>query len=91
MLLVVFAIVNGALFLLQGRPNEPLGKFEVPRWVPASGTLVCTTLIIVRVSAEDWRAPALAAGLLSAILVLYFVLSRISTQNQVSSGKRLRG
>jgi amino acid transporter len=91
MLLVVFAIVNGALFLLQGRPNEPSGKFEVPRWVPASGALVCTTLVIVRVSAGDWRAPALAAGLLSAILVLYFVLSRISTHIQVSSSDQLPG
>lgn len=31
LLLVVFAIVNGALFILQGRTGEAKGKFEVPR------------------------------------------------------------
>jgi amino acid transporter len=71
MLLVVFAVVNGALFVLKGRAEEPPGSFEVPRWLPALGTLVCVALIAVRVATGDWRAPALAGALLLAILALY--------------------
>jgi APA family basic amino acid/polyamine antiporter len=74
MLLVVFAIVNGALFLLQGRKDEALGKFEVPRWVPALGALVCIGLIGVRVSTGDWRAPALAGAMLAGIVALHIGL-----------------
>jgi amino acid transporter len=71
MLLTVFAIVNGALFILKGRAGEPLGKFDVPRAVPALGAIVCSALVLVRVSWGDWRAPALAGGLMLGILVLY--------------------
>ena len=74
LLLVVFGIVNGALFVLKRRPGERRGKFEVPVIVPALGATVCAALIIVRVAAGDWRAPALAAALLSAICVLYAAL-----------------
>jgi hypothetical protein len=31
-------LVNGALFVLKGRPGEPRGRFDVPRWVPAAGS-----------------------------------------------------
>ncbi|MEM7192657.1 MAG: APC family permease, partial [Pseudomonadota bacterium] len=34
LLLTVFAVVNGALFILKGRKGEPPGRFEVPRIVP---------------------------------------------------------
>lgn len=71
LLLVVFAIVNCALFVLQGRAGEAKGKFEVPKWVPALGTLVCIALIAVRVSTGDWRAPVLAGGMLVGIVVLH--------------------
>jgi APA family basic amino acid/polyamine antiporter len=74
MLLVVFAVVNGALFILKGRPSEPRGKFEVPRWVPALGTAVCVVLAIVRVSSGDWRAPALAGTLLIGIVAVYAMM-----------------
>lgn len=74
MLLVVFAIVNGALFTLQGGHNEGKGKFELPRWVPALGTLVCLALIIVRVSMGDWRAPTLAGAMLAGIVGLHTAL-----------------
>ncbi len=74
MLLVVFAIVNGALFFLQGRKDEARGKFEVPRWVPALGALVCIGLIGVRVSTGDWRAPALAGAMLAGIVALHIGL-----------------
>jgi len=74
LLLTVFAVVNGALFILKGRKNEPVGRFEIPRWVPASGAVICLALVGLRVSSGDWRAPALAAGLLLGILVLYALL-----------------
>jgi amino acid transporter len=80
MLLVVFAIVNGALFVLQRRPGEPKGKFEVPRWVPALGTTICLVLITVRMTGGDWRAPALAGGMLGSMVTLYFALARTAAR-----------
>jgi amino acid transporter len=74
MLLTVFAVVNGALFILKRRPAEPRGRFEVPLFVPALGALVCLVLVAVRVSTGDWRAPALAGGLLLGVLAIYAVL-----------------
>lgn len=74
LLLTVFAVVNGALFILKGRINEPVGRFEIPRWVPASGAVICLALVGLRVSGGDWRAPALAGGLLLGIFVLYALL-----------------
>ncbi|MBC7436218.1 MAG: amino acid permease [Bdellovibrionales bacterium] len=74
LLLVVFAVVNGALFILKGRDGEPAGRFEVPRWVPAAGTVICLLLVGLRVSSSDWQAPALAGGLLVGILALYALL-----------------
>ena len=82
MLLVVFAIVNGALFVLQGRAGEAKGKFEVPRWVPALGTTICLILIIARLSGGDWQAPALAGGMLGAMVVLYFALARTAARTR---------
>jgi APA family basic amino acid/polyamine antiporter len=76
LLLVVFAIVNCALFVLQARAGEAKGKFEVPRWVPALGTLVCIALIAVRVSTGDWRAPVLAGAMLVGIVVLHMLMRR---------------
>ena len=77
LLLVVFAVVNGALFILKGRKNEPAGRFEVPRWVPAAGTAICLLLVGLRVSSSDWQAPALAGVLLVGILGLYALLRRL--------------
>ncbi len=74
LLLVVFAVVNGALFILKGRKNEPPGRFEIPRWVPAAGTVICVVLVGLRVSSSDWQAPALAGGLFLGILALYAFL-----------------
>ena len=74
LLLAVFAVVNGALFVLKGRKSEKPGLFEVPRFVPALGTIVCTGLIAVRVITGDWRAPALAGALLVGCLVIYFAM-----------------
>lgn len=71
LLLAVFAVVNGALFILKGRKDEPAGRFEIPRWVPAAGTAICLVLIGLRAASSDWHAPALAGGLLLGIVALY--------------------
>jgi APA family basic amino acid/polyamine antiporter len=71
MLLLVFALLNGALVLLKNRDGEPHGRFEIPLILPILGSLVCAGLVIVRVATGDWRAPALAGGLLAGILLLY--------------------
>ncbi len=74
LLLSVFAVVNGSLFVLKGRKSEEPGKFEIPRFVPALGVLVCVVLIAVRVSTGDWRAPAIAGGLLLGCFVIYLAM-----------------
>ncbi|MFH5923043.1 APC family permease [Roseomonas xinghualingensis] len=74
LLLTVFTLVNGALFILQRRPGEPHGGFEVPSFVPAAGAVVCLILLVNRVMTGDWHAPALAGAILAAILVLYVVM-----------------
>ncbi|MDN2580092.1 APC family permease [Aquibium sp. ELW1220] len=78
MLLVVFAVVNGALLILQGRVGEPKGGFEVPRFVPALGTVICLVLIAVRLAGGDWKAPALAGGLLAGMIAFHVVRTRIA-------------
>jgi amino acid transporter len=71
LLLTVFAIMNGALFILKDRPGEPLGRFEIPRFLPVLGVLVCAGLVGVRVTTGDWRAPAIAGALIAGILAIY--------------------
>ena len=71
LLLIVFTIVNGALVLLKFRPNETQGAFEVPFIVPALGAIVCLALLVNRVASGNWQAPAIAGGLVLAILALY--------------------
>jgi amino acid transporter len=74
LLLFVFTIVNGALAILQARPGEALGRFEIPRFIPVLGIFVCAALILVRLMSSDWVAPALAGGLLAGILLIYALL-----------------
>jgi amino acid transporter len=74
LLLTVFAVVNGALLVLQRRPGEPHGGFEVPSFVPAAGAVLCLVLLGNRVVTGDWRAPMLAGVILAVILVLYAVV-----------------
>ena len=74
LLLTVFAVVNGALFVLKGRKSEEPGRFEIPRVIPALGAIVCLTLVAVRVSTGDWRAPAIAGGLLLGCLAIYVAM-----------------
>jgi amino acid transporter len=76
LLLIVFALVNGALVSLKRRPDESRGLFEVPLLVPALGGLICIALVVIRVGTGNWRAPALAASLLVGILGIHTVLHR---------------
>jgi amino acid transporter len=74
LLLLVFTVVNAALFVLKRRKGEKKGRFEVPLFVPALGAVVCLTLIVVRVAGGDWRAPAIAGALLLGALAIYAVM-----------------
>ncbi len=77
LLLLVFMVVNGALFILKGRKGEKQGRFEIPRFIPALGGFVCFVLIVVRVTTGDWRAPALAGALLLGALVIHALMQRM--------------
>jgi len=76
LLLLVFTVVNGALFILKGRDGEKRGRFEIPRALPALGASTCLILIVVRVAAGDWQAPALAGALLVGAFALYVLMQR---------------
>ena len=54
------------------------GKFEVPSIVPALGTVICLTLIAVRLASGDWRAPALAGGMLAGMVALHVAQSKFA-------------
>ena len=74
LLLLVFAVVNAALFVLKRRPGEKHGYFEIPLAVPALGALVCLFLVVVRVGTGDWRAPAIAGVLLLGAVLIYVLV-----------------
>ncbi len=71
LLLFVFTIVNVALIVLQRRDGRMAGRFEIPTVVPALGALICAALIVARVAQGGWLAPAIAGGVIVAILGLY--------------------
>ncbi len=85
LLLAVFAVMNSALFLLKGRKGEARGYFEVPRLVPALGVLICLALIVVRVTTGDWRASAIAGGLLLGCLAIYALVRPKVASEQAAS------
>lgn len=70
LLLTVFMVVNAALIVLQRRPDEPKGAFEIPAFVPAFGILVCAAML----SRAQREALVMAGLLLLGIGVLYAVL-----------------
>ena len=71
LLLLVFGVVNAALFVLKRRPGEPPGYFEIPVAIPALGALVCLALVVVRVTTGHWAAPAIAGVLLLGAVLIY--------------------
>lgn len=74
LLLLVFAAMNAALFILKRRGTESHGYFEIPPFVPALGALVCLGLVAVRVATGDWGAPAIAGVLLLGCLGIYALM-----------------
>lgn len=74
LLLVVFTIVNGALVLLLRREPDRPGTFRVPLLVPVAGALVCVALLGARLLQGEWAAPAIAAALLAAIVMVYMIM-----------------
>jgi basic amino acid/polyamine antiporter, APA family len=78
LLLLVFMVVNGALFILKGRKGEKPGRFEIPRFVPALGAFVCFVLIAVRTATGDYQAPVLAAAMLLGSLAVYALMRRLA-------------
>jgi amino acid transporter len=73
LLLFAFAVVNASLYVLQRRPGEPVGRFEIPSFVPAVGFVLCVALIGVRVATGNYIAPLIAGILIAGILLIYFV------------------
>ncbi|MFN3649620.1 MAG: APC family permease [Armatimonadota bacterium] len=70
LLLCVFMVVNAALLVLQRRPDEPKGGFEIPSFVPVGGVLVCAVML-----SNATREALLTAGaLLAGIVLLYLVM-----------------
>ncbi len=76
LLLSAFAVVNIGLVVLQLRPGEPKGRFEVPSFVPVVGALICGGLIVARVTdpSANPSAPTITAAILAVLLAAYFVV-----------------
>ncbi|APB32794.1 Amino acid permease-associated protein [Gloeomargarita lithophora Alchichica-D10] len=70
LLLTNFLLMNGSLIRLQNRPGEPVGAFEIPRWVPWAGSLVCLAIL----SQSQPGELGLAGIILGVIAILYLVL-----------------
>ena len=82
LLLSVFVIINAGLIVLQRRPGEPKGAFEVPWVVPAGGLLVCGALLLHAKRQEL----GLALAILDLILLLYLFLVRSRAPASLDSG-----
>ncbi|MBW3637318.1 MAG: amino acid permease, partial [Armatimonadetes bacterium] len=75
LLLGIFILVNAALIVLQRKPNEPKGFFEVPTFVPIIGIAVSLLMLGAAAFDPDRRPSfAIALGLVALITVLYFVM-----------------
>jgi amino acid transporter len=79
LLLLVFALMNAALLRLKFHTKEPIGKFEVPLFVPIAGFLVCVSLIIARITstADGWKSTLIASAILAIIGLLYLLKGRV--------------
>lgn len=76
LLLTSFVVVNLSLVVLQLRPGEPEGRFEVPVFVPILGAIVCAALIAFRVfdPSANPRAPLIAGGVLVFLAAAFFIV-----------------
>jgi len=86
LLLTVFVIINAALLVLQRRPNEQPGGFEIPSVIPVAGALVCLLLLVARIQngfasgkPELQIAPKIAIGIIGAAIVLFLTTQRGKT------------
>jgi hypothetical protein len=66
--------MNGALYVLQRRDGEPLGRFEVSSMIPLLGMVVCALLVVFRIASGDWMAPLIAGTLLAGIVAIYAIV-----------------
>lgn len=73
LLLAVFVLMNVAYIALANRSGEPPARIRLPLAVPAIGTLICATLLIVRAATGEIVAPLIAGGLLVAMIALYLL------------------
>ena len=71
LLLIVFTSVNTALVVLKRRDGDMPGRFNAPVIVPVLGAAVCLVMIGGQLVQSDWRGPAIAIGMIAAILVAY--------------------
>lgn len=70
LLMAVFIVLNAALLVLKRRPDEPLGAFEVPAFVPVGG-IIMSGLILAHAKAAEVK---LALLLLAVICGLYLLM-----------------
>jgi basic amino acid/polyamine antiporter, APA family len=78
LLLTAFTVVNISLFILQSRPSEPKGGFEIPRIIPILGAIACLTLLggeTHQAYTKGTYTPiAIAAAMVAIITIMYLVL-----------------
>ena len=89
LLLMIFILVNAALIVLQKRPNEAKGQFEVPAFVPFCGILVSLMMLGAAAFDTDRRPSfAIAFALLLVISALYAVMrpKNLSEENLAELG-----
>lgn len=74
LLLTVFIVVNASLIVLQRRTSEPVGRFEIPVYVPIAAIAICSALLITRIASGDMRAPLIALVIVALILGLFWII-----------------
>ncbi len=78
LLLTAFTVVNISLFILQARPGEPKGGFEIPRIIPILGAISCLTLLsgeaFNALNKQDYLPSAIAGLIVIGISIMYLVL-----------------
>jgi amino acid transporter len=91
LLLGVFICVNLSLLILQRRPTEPRGGFEISSLVPVFGALVCAVLLCSRLAKgfmsgnlEDFKAPLISLAIVVIAAALYGMLKPKDPVTEVS-------